>query len=157
MSLTPKCQHDTNMTLVIVWSNGSVVKYLLREKEKEKKQAMQIWFQEISSRGIQSGPFGTLWANFVPTFISLLNLNHVTAHFLSLREGKEGRQMISNYLHNTTIALVMGWSNGSAVKCLLRKNERGKYNQCWYDFGISVSGAFKLDHVQAFKHILYQL
>ena len=85
------------------------------------------------------------------------NLNHVKAHFLSLREGREGRQMISNYLHNTTIALVMGWSNGSAVKCLLRKNERGKYNQCCYDFGISVSGAFKLDHVQAFKHILYQL
>ena len=58
------------------------------------------------------------------------NLNHVKAHFLSLREGREGRQMISNYLRNTTIALVMGWSNGSAVKCLLRKNERGKYNQC---------------------------
>ena len=75
----------------------------------------------------------TIWnplSQFCTNFISLLNLNHVSAHFLSFREGREGRQMISNYLHNTTIALVMGWSNGSAVKCLLRENERGKYNQC---------------------------
>ena len=66
----------------------------------------------------------TIWnplSQFCTNFISLLNLNHVSAHFLSFREEKEGRQMISNYLHNTTIALVMGWSNGSAVKCLLRK------------------------------------
>ena len=76
----------------------------------------------------------TIWnplSQFCTNFISLLNLNHVSVHFLSFREEKEGRQMISNYLHNTnTIALVMEWSNGSAVKCLLRENERGKYNQC---------------------------
>ena len=75
----------------------------------------------------------TIWnplSQFCTNFISLLNLNNVSAHFLSFGEGKEGRQMISNYLHNTTIALVMAWSNGSVVKCLLRENERGKYNQC---------------------------
>ena len=85
------------------------------------------------------------------------NLNHVKAHFLSLREGREGRQMISNYLHNTTIALVMGWSNGSVVKFLLRVKEKVKNKQCRYDSRISVPGAFNLDHLEPFEPILNQL
>ena len=117
------------MTLVMVWSNGSVVKYLLREKEKVKNKQCRY-----DSRISVPGAFNLDHLEpFEPVLNQLYltpNLNHVKAHFLSLREGREGRQMISNYLHNTTIALVMGWSNGSAVKCLLRKNERGKYNQC---------------------------
>ena len=112
------------MTLVMVWSNGSVVKYLLREKEKVKNKQCRY-----DSRISVPGAFNLDHLEpFEPVLNQLYltpNLNHVKAHFLSLREGREGRQMISNYLHNTTIALVMAWSNGSVVKCLFGEMREG--------------------------------
>ena len=83
--------------------------------------------------GIQTGPFGACWADFVPkiaTFSPFILVDHISYYPGQREERKEGA----------------GAENGNKEDAGLRQ----------WDTGFSDPGAFKLDHLEPVELILFQ-